>query len=128
MLIQERVLKGKAGVKCSRRLSNFTTGSETTLCVQDKAGSNHGSALPTETGVAGLSLSDEGKAQATNGHAHTDEVAAASPAAADAPSTAEKDAEEPSSGHPSSAAAAAPLTQDALIEAGTCACLPHASA
>ena len=112
----------------SKRLSYFTTGSKGTLCVQDNAGSSGGSTLPTETGVAGLSLSDDTKAQATNGHAHTDEMAAAGPAAANALSAADTSAEEPECRHASSAPAAAPLTQDALIEADTCAPLPHAAA
>ena len=67
--------------------------------------------------MAALSLSDNGKAQATNGHAQADGAAAAIPAAAAAPSTAANEAEEPNFEHASSAAAAAPLTQDELIEA-----------
>ena len=84
-----------------------------------QADASNGSAAPAEADVAGLSLSDDSKAQATNGHAQADGAAAASPAAATAPRTADHEAEEPSSEHASSAAAAVPLTQDELIEVCT---------
>ena len=84
--------------------------------MQDAADSSHGSA--TEADVAALSLSDDSKAQPTNGHSVTDGAAAAIPAKAEGPSTAGTDAEPSSAGSPSPAAAA-PLTQDAIIEVGT---------
>ncbi|CAL5226777.1 g9634 [Coccomyxa viridis] len=81
---------------------------------QDSA--SNGSAAPAQADVAGLSLSDDSSAQATDGHANADRAAAASTAAAAAPSAAKNEAEEPNSEQASIAAAAAPLSQDELIE------------
>ena len=68
--------------------------------------------------MASLSLSDQGRSKATNGHAEPDQGAAAAPAATEPPSTADASAQA-SSTDPNSAAAGPPLTQDALIQVHT---------